>query len=79
MLRDRTPSESEDTYLILIARVLVIANIDDLPQSDVVVVINRGFHDGDPAVTLEQKSAGQNLVFNAVAFTDVSGAQAPSP
>lgn len=62
MLRDRTPSESEDTYLILIARVLVIANIDDLPQSDVVVVINRGSHDGDPAVTLEQKSAGQNLV-----------------
>ncbi|MEU1448366.1 MULTISPECIES: hypothetical protein [Streptomyces] len=62
MLRDRTPSEFEDTYLILIARVLVIANIDDLPQSDVTVVINRRFPGGDPAVTLEQKSAGQNLV-----------------
>ncbi|MET7727955.1 hypothetical protein [Streptomyces mirabilis] len=48
-------------YLILIARVLVIANIDDLPQSDV-VVINRGFPDGDPAVVLEQTSAGQTLV-----------------
>ncbi|SFF95713.1 hypothetical protein SAMN02787118_11441 [Streptomyces mirabilis] len=30
--------------------------IDDLPRSDVIIVINRGFPDGDPAVIFEQRS-----------------------
>ncbi|WP_428838201.1 hypothetical protein [Streptomyces roseofulvus] len=112
VLRDRTPSESEDAYLVLVAGVLVVEHvqeaigagsdlrdvleepddvgrrmvigiashvderlavhppeieeigtghrsdansklIDDLPQSEVIVVINCAFPDGDPAVVLE--------------------------
>lgn len=111
-MRDRAPSEPEYTHLVLMARVLVIAHmqeavrawsglrnmleqidgirrravigttsqvderltvhppeieevgtghvsdakpklIDDLPQSDVIVVTNRGLSDGDPTVVLE--------------------------